>query len=56
LATSTAFPSNRRQAEFFLEGYDIGAVIQIDLGKLTFPSPCERTSNDATLTVILKNR
>jgi adenylate kinase len=26
------FPRNRRQAEFFLESYDIDAVIQIDLG------------------------
>jgi adenylate kinase len=25
------FPRNRRQAEFFLESYDIDAVIQIDL-------------------------
>ena len=25
------FPRNRRQAEFFLESYDINAVIQIDL-------------------------
>ena len=25
------FPRNRRQAEFFLESYDIHAVIQIDL-------------------------
>ena len=24
------FPRNRRQAEFFLESYDIDAVIQID--------------------------